>query len=122
MKYAVWVLTHLNDAPLFGNHEFTCSNCGNEEYIHNYITKDGKHFDLDEAFANLIEEYPYCCKCGHKMKKDSQLLSKRIQFEKSREHYKIQRDKSREPWNIPWYKCHWKVDEVIEKPNKEIPF
>lgn len=121
MKYATWVLTHISE-ELFGEHEFTCSNCMNTIFGHNYLTEDRNHYDLNTTSKEVLEESPYCCKCGCKMKKDSQLQHKRNQYEKSYKDYKLLYRTSHEPWNIPMYKIRWKIDEVVEKPNKEIPF
>lgn len=122
MKYATWVLTHMDNVPLFGDHEFTCSNCKNFVFGNSYLTDTGKHFDVCRTANEVMLEYPYCCKCGYKMKRDDQLLRKRRQFEKSCEEYKILYSKSPTPWRVPMPKCRWEVDEQVTKPKGKVPF
>lgn len=121
MKYAVWVLTHIGEA-LFQKHEFTCSSCMNTIFGCNYLTEDGKHYDLNKTSKEVLSESPYCCKCGCKMKRDSQLQRKRNQYEKSYEDYNLLYRTSQEPWNVPWYKCRWEVNEVVSTQKTVTPF
>jgi hypothetical protein len=120
MKYAVWVLTNINEGA-FQSHEFTCSNCKNTMFGQNYLTEDGRTYDLSRTIKQVLVESPYCCKCGSKMKQDQQLKKKENQYQKSCKAYR--------EYAKHWYigepvtkKLRWEVDEIVTKSEEEIPF
>ena len=102
MTDSTWVLTHLA-IKMDSQHWFTCANCGNIEFEYNE--------DINSLSTYVLEDNPYCRKCGCRMHKDPQISLKLNQYYFTDTFWK----NSELPPDVPSkIKRDWKVDEVIK--------
>ena len=110
MREATWVLTRLQDT-IYCGHIFTCSRCHNKVSERNCYFTDKGQYDMTATVKSLLQTYPYCYKCGSKMRKDTQIRAKMAQHRRAEKAYRKYAETYR--GTPPARKESWAVDEVI---------